>query len=312
MSLGEQGTGLPLVPMNASQFLGRRRFLALSASVGAGAVLAACGGSGSKGNPVSGISGDLQVVKRYPEDALTPGKVRLPVSLGDKNGVIPVGGKVTVPDTMHASVVDAQSGKTIASGLVAERHDQDLNVPYWPFVADIPAAGIYLLRIDEAPGVDVSFQLMEDKYVAAPTVGRTLPPFDTPTVDDARGVDPICTRPDGACPFHDVTLTQALATGKPVVYMIGTPAFCTSGTCAPGLDALIAVSKSVGDSAVFVHADVYADKNGEKIAPAVSAYKLTYEPLLYVTDAKGTIVERIDAVFDEPELRSILAANGIS
>ena len=298
--------------MNPPQFLGRRRFLALSASVGAGAVLAACGGSGSKDGAISGISGDLQVVKRYPEDALTPGHVRLPVSLGDKNGVIPVGGKVTLPDTMHASIVDAQSGKTIATGLVADRHDQDLNVPYWPFVADIAEPGIYLLKIDEAPGVDVSFQTMDPKYIGAPIVGQKLPPFDTPTVDDARGVDPICTRPDGTCPFHTTTVTAALKTGKPVVYMIGTPAFCTSGACAPGLDALIAVAKSVGNRAVFVHADVYADKNGEKVAPAVTAYKLTYEPLIYVTDAKGAIVERIDAVFDEPELRSILAANGIS
>ena len=268
--------------MNPPQFLDRRRFLALTASVGAGAALAACGGSGSKGSVVSGYSGTLQVVKRYPEDALTPGLVRLPVSLGDKNGVIPVGGKVVLPDRMHASIVDAQSGKTIAKGLVAERHDRELNVPYWPFVAEIATPGIWLLR------------------------------FDTPTIDDHRGVDPICTRPDGTCPFHEVTLTQALKAGKPVVYMIGTPAFCTSGACAPGLDALIAVAKSVGDKAVFVHADVYADKNGEKVAPAVTAYKLTYEPLIYVTNQNGKIVERIDAVFDEPELRSILAANGIA
>ena len=298
--------------MNPPQFLDRRRFLALTASVGAGAALAACGGSSSKGSTVSGYSGTLQVVKRYPEDALTPGLVRLPVSLGDKNGVIPVGGKVVLPDRMHASIVDAQSGKTIAKGLVAERHDRELNVPYWPFVAEIATPGIWLLRIDEAPGVDVSFQTMAAKYIAAPIVGQQLPPFDTPTIDDHRGVDPICTRPDGTCPFHEVTLTQALKAGKPVVYMIGTPAFCTSGACAPGLDALIAVAKSVGDKAVFVHADVYADKNGEKVAPAVTAYKLTYEPLIYVTNQNGKIVERIDAVFDEPELRSILAANGIA
>ena len=297
--------------MNPPQFLGRRRFLALSASVGAGTFLAACGRSGGGSDKVSGQSGDLQVVKRYPEDALTPGRVRLPVSLGDKNGVIPSGGKVTLPGTMHATVVDAQSGKTIASSLTADRHDRGLDVPYWPFIADIAEPGICLLRIDEAPGVDVSFQITDARYVASPIVGGKLPPFDTPTIDDPRGVDPVCTRSKGPCPFHTMTLTEALKKGKPVVYMIGTPAFCTSGTCAPGLEALIAVSKSAGDKAVFVHADVYADKNAEKVAPAVTAYRLTYEPLIYVTNAEGTIVDRIDAVFDEPELRSILAANGV-
>jgi hypothetical protein len=61
-----------------------------------------------------------------------------------------------------------------------------------------------------------------------------------------------------------------------------------------------------------VHADVYADKSANKTAPAVQAYKLSYEPVLYITDAEGTIVDRLDAVFDVNEIRDVLAANGIS
>jgi hypothetical protein len=57
---------------------------------------------------------------------------------------------------------------------------------------------------------------------------------------------------------------------------------------------------------------VYADKSANKTAPAVQAYKLNYEPVLYITDAKGTIVDRLDAVFDVNEIRDVLAANGIS
>ena len=33
---------------------------------------------------------------------------------------------------------------------------------------------------------------------------------------------------------------------------------------------------------------------------------MTYEPALFITDASGTIVERLDAVFDEVELRGLL------
>jgi hypothetical protein len=107
-------------------------------------------------------------------------------------------------------------------------------------------------------------------------------------------------------------LTEALQSGKPVVYFIGTPAYCQTGTCAPGLDALIELSKKVGDAAVFVHADVYSDKTATTAAPAVLAYKLAYEPLLYITDAKGVLVNRLDAVFDVTEMSSALAAVGIS
>ena len=96
------------------------------------------------------------------------------------------------------------------------------------------------------------------------------------------------------------------------MYFIGTPAYCTTGTCAPGLDALIALSKTIGNKAVFVHADVYKDKTATEAAPAIQAYKLSYEPLLYITDAKGVQVDHLDAIFDANELRETLAAAGIS
>ena len=56
-----------------------------------------------------------------------------------------------------------------------------------------------------------AFQLLDPAEVAIPSAGGQLRPFDTPTVDDPRGVDPICSRLEGVCPLHEVTLTQALA-----------------------------------------------------------------------------------------------------
>lgn len=287
--------------------MSRRRFFALSASVGAGVALAACGGSSN-----GGASGTLQVVKRFPQDALVPGKVRLPVSLADKTGLLGSETSVNLPDTLTASVINPESGDTVIERVTATRHGENLSVPYWPFSFTYDNEGIFLLKIDQAPESDVSFQLLARDNVPMPLIGDALPPFDTPTLDNTRGVDPICTRKPDFCPFHSQTLTEALTSGKPVVYLIGTPAYCTTGTCAPGLDGLITVANNVGDAAVFVHADVYADKSANDTAPAVQAYKLSYEPVLYITDAQGKIVDRLDAVFDVNEIRDVLAANGIS
>jgi len=288
--------------------MSRRRFFALSASVGAGMALAACGGGSSGSNP----SGTLQVVKRFPQDALVAGKVRLPVSLADKTGLLAADTKVDLPQTLTASVINVESGDVVIERVTATRHGENLSIPYWPFSFTFESEGVFQLKVDQAPESDVAFQLLMRDDVPMPLIGDALPPFDTPTVDNARGVDPICTRKPEICPFHTQTLTDALKKGKPVVYLIGTPAYCTTGTCAPGLDALIDVSKTVGDAAVFVHADVYADKSANKTAPAVQAYKLSYEPVLYITDAKGKIVDRLDAVFDVNEIRDVLVANGIS
>lgn len=287
----------------------RRQFFVLTASVGAGVVLAACGGGSSSTNSAEGT---LQVVKRFPQDALVPGKVRLPISLADTTGVLSTDSGVALPLTLTAQVLNSETGDVVLNSITAERHDKNLSVPYWPFSFTLENEGIYILKVAEAPEADVSFQLLARDAVPMPLIGDALPPFDTPTTDNARGVDPICTRASEFCPFHSITLTEALKTGKPVVYLIGTPAYCTTGTCAPGLDALIEVSQTLGNTAVFVHADVYADKSANKIAPAVQEYKLSYEPVLYVTDSNGNIVDRIDAVFDVKEIRDVLAANGIS
>ncbi len=289
----------------------RRRFLALSASLGLGGLVAACGGSSSSSGAIDGISGTLQVVKRFPTTGLVPGSIRLPISLADTSGVLTTDGKVKLPQTLTGKVIDAASGDVVTS-VSAEKHDANMRTPYWPFIVDVQKVGVYLLILDAAPESEMSFQVEERKNVLSPLVGDALPPFDTPTVDNKRGVDPICTSPQGTCPFHEVTLTEALQSGKPVVYFIGTPAYCKTGTCAPGLDALIALSKKVGEAAVFVHADVYTDKTATTAAPAVLAYKLAYEPLLYITDAKGVLVNRLDAVFDVTEMSRALAAAGIS
>ena len=292
----------------------RRRFLALSASLGLGGLVAACGGSSSPSSSgaIDGISGTLQVVKRFPTSGLVPGSIRLPISLADTSGVLTTDGKVKLPQTLTGKVIDTASGDVVIASVTADKHDTNMPTPYWPFIIDVQKVGVYLLILDVAPDSEMSFQVEERKNVMWPLVGDPLPSFDTPTIDNNRGVDPICTRPEGTCPFHTVTLTKALKSGKPVVYLIGTPAYCETGTCAPALDALIQVSQSIGDAAVFVHADVYKDKTATTAAPAVQAYKLTYEPVLYITDAKGVLVNRLDAVFDVTEMGSALAAAGIS
>lgn len=251
-------------------------------------------------------------MKRFPPTGLVPGSIRLPISLADTSGLLTTSGKVKLPQTLTGKVIDTATGDVVIASVTADKHDTNMATAYWPFIVDIQKVGVYLLILDGAPESEMSFQVEERENVLSPLVGDLLPPFDTPTVDNKRGLNPICTRPEGTCPFHGVTLTEALKSGKPVVYFIGTPAYCKTGTCAPGLDALIALANKVGDAAIFVHADVYSDKTATTASPAVQAYKLTYEPVLYITDAKGILVNRLDAVFDSTEMSSALAAVGIS
>lgn len=294
----------------------RRGFVATLLATGA---LAACGGGSDDGagSPDDGASSNATgtagggtgatssgsapadgytVVQRFPQAVQGPGNLRLPVSLSTGTAALVQDG----PANLTAQVYDAD-GAAIGDPIEAVRRDA-VPAPYYDFRATIDTPGFYVLNVEGGTPDGATFDVADPATLEIPAAGDTLAPFDTPTTDDARGVDPICTREPEACAFHDITLTEALARGKHVVYYVGTPAFCSTGSCAPGLESLIEVEADYADTHVFVHAEVYTDTTATTVAPAVEALNLFYEPVLFITDPAGVIVERIDAVWNTDEL----------
>lgn len=286
----------------------RRSFLVGAAATG---VLAACGSDdGTSGSDRQGTdgaegmptlaTGSFTLVQRFPQNVQEPGLVRLPMSLGTDTGALVQDG----PASLGAQVTDVD-GAPIGDRITATRRDVEPG-PYYGFRTEVSTPGVYYLVVDGGPEQGAAFQIMEPGTVPVPGPGQPLPPFDTPTVDDARGVEQVCTRSPEPCPFHALTLTDALASGKGVVYLVGTPAFCSTGTCAPALESIIDLRDAYADRYEFVHAEVYTDGTATTPAPAVGAVGLTYEPALFITDASGTVVERLDAVWDATELADVL------
>jgi hypothetical protein len=281
--------------------LTRRSFLA----AGAGALLlAACGGGGSSDGDAGSEDGDgaTALAPRFEDGYFVPGAQRVAVSLGNKDGFMSDG----VPSALDAKILDA-NGAVVVPSVKADSHAAGTPLPYFPFALSIATPGVYTLSTNVA-GRDLTtaFSVVDPSKVKIPKPGDKLPPFDTPTTADGRGVNPICTHTP-PCALHDITLTQALAAGKPVAYLIGTPAFCQTGVCAPILDNLLAAHTRLGDKVTMVHAEVYVDDTATTPTPAVQAYNMTFEPCLWITDASGTVVERLDFVYDEGEINGALA-----
>jgi len=277
-----------------------------TSTVGVSSLLAGCSGDSTPANSI-GALGDIQIVQRFPQ-VLVPGNVRLPISLANTQGLLTTESGVDLPATLTAKLVNADTQEVVAESLSADRHDTGLTIPYWPFRVDIDKPGIYTLIVDGGPAEGAAIQVLNATEVLIPLVGSQLPGFDTPTVDDHRGVEPVCTRTPEPCEFHNITLNEALALKKPIAYLVGTPAHCSTGTCAPALEALITVRKSIGDAMTFLHAEIYTDDKATTVAPAVVALKMEYEPAIYITDASGKIIERFDAVFDADEINAAIAA----
>lgn len=288
----------------------RRGFIGAGLAVPAAVWLASCGAddsgrsAGETGGNGGGLPKHASIVARYPPTVAVPGNVRLPISFESNSALIADG-----PASIDVTIT-TDTDQPVQDGLTAPRVQLAANTTaFWIVRAEVAEPGNYFMRV---AGVDEpkAFQVFPRDQVVQPKPGDPLPPFDTPTVDDPRGVDPICTRPEGVCPLHAMTLTDALKLGKPVAYLISTPAHCQFGVCGPVLDILLDAHEEYGDRVAMVHADVYADDTATTTTPAVQAYSMTWEPSLFVADATGTIVDRLDISFSPDELREVLARAG--
>ena len=286
-----------------------------------GRVLSACGGSSDGASPISNgdgstgdtsdgtgnssqdgpISPEMSLVQRWVPDQLTPGFVRLPISLADNAGLLRAG-----PAVLTGKIINYLDNSVVAENLSAERLSIGPGTPpFWVFNATLTDPNVYALVIDGGPEDGAALQIRDGEFMPVPRVGQTLPSIETPTVDDSRGVETICTRIP-QCPFHDLTLAQALATGKRVVFLVGTPAHCQTAVCAPVLDALIDLSADYPD-VVFLHVDVYADAAATVVAPTIQELSLTFEPVLWITDTTGTITHRFEGVWHHSEIIAALS-----
>ncbi len=268
-------------------------------------VLGGCGGGDDDDRPGPAVGpdpGELTLVQFFGNDVLRAGiEQRATFGLGDVDGVV----VTDAPETLELRLT--RNGDSVLDPVELIRHQEGLPRPYYPLVFTPDEPGVY-----EAVAVSGgrstpprAFQILAPDQVSVPQVGDAMPALATPTVDDARGVDPICTD-EPACPLHDVTLADALAAGRPVALLVATPKYCQVAICGPVLDILRAAQADHPD-VKMLHAEVWTDGSLETTTPTVRGLSLTFEPCLFLVGSDGGIRQRLDTVYDGAELRSALA-----
>lgn len=305
--------GHPLLPPPGHPRLSRRRFLALGAAGAGAALLAACGddegdplrlddqGAGPTA-PTGPPGGPTLALAQFlaPRTLAAGGEVRIPFSVSDIDGLLPPD---RLPGQLELTVV-GPADEEVVSGLVVERHDEGLERGYYPLVFEAPEPGVYTARTEhDGDSAEMSVQVHDAGELSVILPGRRLPDVATPTTDDDHGVTPICTR-EPRCPLHEVSLTSALEEGRPLALLVATPAFCAVAICGPVLDVLLE-EMDAAPEVRFLHAEVYEDpfNDTETTTEIVGALELHYEPVLVLADATGTVVERLDMIYDRSEVR---------
>jgi hypothetical protein len=293
----------------------RRQLLLGAGATAAAVLLGACGGdddvsttdsSAGDGDPNGTAAGSLALAQFFGGPMFVPGREnRFPFGVADQDGLLPT---ERTPERLTVYLLDAD-GAAVGAPVEVVRHADGLPRAYFPLLATVDAPGIYTARTEiDGVGAEMSIKVDAPTDVVVIQTGAAMPAIETPTTADARGVNPICTR-DPVCPLHDITVTEALAAGTPMALLVASPAFCQLAICGPVLDVLLEVQPD-HPGVRFLHAEVYADpaKDLNTSAPVVAPLGLHFEPCLVLVDADGTVVDRVDTIFDRTELGERLAA----
>ncbi len=272
-------------------------------------MLAACGASGEGATEIPAGRGDGgSLIAAFPQSS-----PHVPVGVPTRLAYLITDSEGVPLDQISGDVpfVIAKGGKTVAEMEIAP-HSEGIPRAYLPLVNTFDSEGIYdVTATYDGTEMTSQLQVFPAKEVISPVVGQQLPSAPTPTLDSPLDVDPICTLVP-PCPFHTVNLADVIGSGKPIVLLIATPAYCQTAFCGPTLGNLIDVADG-RDDLIVIHAEVYrnpksadGDLADAPLAPVPDKFGLQIEPVLYVTDAKGKITTRADAMIDRTEMEQAL------
>ncbi len=289
----------------------RRSFFRHAGALSLGAIAWAC----SKGSPKPKASGSAAsgAVSVYPTaQYLAKGDTRQafalikgerPIAPKDVSATImPSDSKTPIP--VHLSMQQTRLGQGGSSTTGTEV------VEIYVFTHDY-TPGIWLLdvKVEGKKAPTAAFQIRPD--APEPKIGEKAPASQSPTTADHRGVDPICTRTPN-CSMHEMTIADALASGKPTVVAFASPRFCQSRTCGPTIDVVESVAKSFKESVNFIHVEVFKDVKTalteEGDSPTFAEWKLGTDPILYFVDASGVIKDHWTGAAGIDELQGAVSA----
>lgn len=285
------------------QGVSRRAFLSLTGGgLAAAAFLAACGVRTKDQD-------DLRAASKWFSDQTIisdGGPQRTIWSFSDDQGNL--GG--LAPESIDVEVFNSDFQPIHSTS--AQRHVDGVAMPYYPVIVPFQIPGVHEFRFDLGKhGKYVGYAnpgSKSDSTIIWP--GDQFPALVTPTLTSSAGVSPICTR-QPFCPFHKVSLGDSILSKRATVLIVSTPAFCgTKWMCGPVLENLISQVGSNYSGFDVIHAEVYSNPSAKDlgpIAPAVTQMGVNYEPFIFLLDEQGTVLRRLDHIWDNAELQGLLS-----
>lgn len=263
--------------------------------------LAACGGAAETVPVQNGVS-PIQIMRMSGDTAV--GNPRIVFGLFD--------GPDAVADAQTVSLTISAVGEAETEPVwqgPAENFS-DYEVPYWIAYPTIPSAGFWgvTAEILLADGRSVTSQFTIDAKAVneAISAGEMAPLSQNRTLATEPDINKLSSgnEPDPA--FYQLTVAEAVASGKPTVVGFITPGLCESKWCAPVLNSVATVRAQVGDAANFIHIEVYEDFQTLTYVPEMAEWGLQSEPYIFVLDGSGQVTTSLAGPVSPRELAQAL------
>lgn len=165
------------------------------------------------------------------------------------------------------------------------------------------------------PALDKKLIMMFDvlQQGTIPNIGDQAPPSVTLTAADVTDLSIIDTSPDPSAEMHEMSVKDAVTSGKPSVILFAAPGYCTSRMCGPEYEIMKKLYGEYKTKGVnFVHVEFYSDPATPQRRPvqATSEWNLRTEPWFFVVDGKGKITARFEGPTGMNELEAALKQAG--
>lgn len=193
---------------------------------------------------------------------------------------------------------------------------------FWTAHVDFDTAGAWTVEVTVTrDGDEVELDPRDLSVLAQsrfPNVGDPAPASENLTLKTEPNITRVSTDPAPEPALYQLTVAEALQTGKPLVVTFATPAYCQTRFCGPVVDNVKEVRAEFVDDVNFIHIEPFVlDEEGRLVpgtqgAPAVTEpmqqWRLQTEPWTFVIDADGVITARFEGAASTDELRQAIGA----
>ena len=147
-----------------------------------------------------------------------------------------------------------------------------------------------------------------------PQVGDALPESPHLTLRDGAHISVVSSMAEPIPEMNELTVAEAVATGKPVLVAIATPAYCESRFCGPLMEAVVVpLWEEFGGEVQFVHVEPYeleeVRATGRLVAiPLLEDWQLQTEPWIFIAARGGAVTAKFEGVASLEDVRAALVA----